>query len=101
MHDEHELARPKELGAVQHIIGHIIIAVLIIFIFGLAVMWLWNGLLPGLFGVKLIHYWQALGLVILARLLFGSFGFGLGASASILPAFPAAPETFSWKLGGL
>lgn len=78
MNDDHEIARPKELGVVQHTIGHIIIAVILIFIFGLAVMWLWNGLLPRLFGVKLIGYWQGLGLVILARLLFGSFGFGFG-----------------------
>jgi hypothetical protein len=34
-------------------------------------MWLWNWLLPGLFGIAVIGYWQAFGLVILARILFG------------------------------
>ena len=42
------------------------------FIFGIVVMWLWNALLPQLFGLKTITYWQGVGLVILARLLFGS-----------------------------
>jgi hypothetical protein len=38
---------------------------------GWVTMSLWNWLLPGLFGWKLITFWQAIGLVILARLLFG------------------------------
>lgn len=37
------------------------------------VMSLWNGLMPALFGLKLITYWQAFGLMILFRLLFGGF----------------------------
>ena len=41
---------------------------------GLAVMALWNALLPALFGLPLITFWQALGLLVLGRLLFG-FGF--------------------------
>lgn len=40
---------------------------------GLLVMALWNALLPPLFGWKAIGYWQAWGLLILARLLFGGF----------------------------
>ncbi len=43
---------------------------------GLVLMLLWNALLPSIFGLKAIGYWQALGLLILARLLFGSFGRG-------------------------
>jgi len=37
-------------------------------------MWLWNALMPGLFGLKTIGYWQGVGLVILARVLFGFSG---------------------------
>lgn len=33
-------------------------------------MWLWNWLMPYLFGVPQIGYWQALGLMTLASLLF-------------------------------
>lgn len=39
-----------------------------------AVMLLWNFLIPPIFGLATINFWQALGLFILARLLFGGFG---------------------------
>jgi hypothetical protein len=42
-------------------------------VFGLAVMNLWNWLMPSLFGWKLVSFWQAVGLVILSKILFGSF----------------------------
>lgn len=38
---------------------------------GLAVMALWNWLVPALFGLKQIGFLQALGLLVLTRLLFG------------------------------
>lgn len=37
-------------------------------------MWLWNAILPQLFEVGSISFWQALGLLILSRILFGGFG---------------------------
>ncbi len=43
----------------------------IIAIVGLAVMELWNWLIPELFNGNMINYWQALGLLALARLLTG------------------------------
>lgn len=46
-------------------------------IFGLAVMFLWNGLLPDIFGIPAINYWQAAGLLILARILFGGINGGM------------------------
>lgn len=45
---------------------------------GAVVMLLWNWLLPGLFGWPQIGFWQALGLLALARILFGGFGRGGG-----------------------
>ena len=39
-----------------------------------ATMWLWNALIPDIVGWKSIDYWQALGLLVLLRLLFGHFG---------------------------
>lgn len=47
---------------------------LFIFLFGEAVMHLWNWLLPALFGWRMITFWQGLGLLLLCRILFGSFG---------------------------
>jgi uncharacterized membrane protein YbhN (UPF0104 family) len=42
--------------------------------FGQAVHYLWNWLMPEIFGVKPISYWQALGLLGLSWILFGGFG---------------------------
>ena len=49
-------------------------AALFALLFGFIVKWLWNWLMPGLFGLAEIGYWQAFGLVILAKILFGGFG---------------------------
>ena len=43
-------------------------------VFSVAVMLLWNALIPTIFGLAVINFWQALGLLALARILFGSFG---------------------------
>lgn len=40
---------------------------------GLVVMGLWNWLAPDLFGGRLISFWQAIGLLVLSKLLFGGF----------------------------
>ena len=45
-------------------------------LFGEIVMHLWNWLLPAIFGWKEITFWQALGLLVLCRILFGGFGNG-------------------------
>ena len=39
------------------------------FTFGL--MFLWNWLMPAIFGLTIITFWQALGLLILSKILFG------------------------------
>ena len=44
-----------------------------LFIFGNLVMYLWNALLPGIIGVSTITFWQALGLLVLSKILFGGF----------------------------
>ncbi|MGA7615918.1 MAG: hypothetical protein WBX15_12145 [Thermoanaerobaculia bacterium] len=41
---------------------------------GEVVKLLWNWLLPSLFGFHAITFWQALGLLLLARILFGGVG---------------------------
>lgn len=47
---------------------------LFIFVGGEIVQHLWNWLLPWLFGWRLLSFWQAVGLLVLARILFGNFG---------------------------
>jgi hypothetical protein len=51
---------------------------LFLFIGGQVVMYLWNWLLPPLFGWRLITFWQALGLLALCRILFGGHGWHHG-----------------------
>jgi hypothetical protein len=50
--------------------------VIFIGIGGEVVMRLWNWLAPALFGWRQITFWQALGLLVLCRILFGGFGHG-------------------------
>ena len=51
------------------------------FIGGEIVLHLWNWLLPPLFGVRQISFWQALGVLVLCRILFGGHGWhGAGRS---------------------
>jgi hypothetical protein len=43
-------------------------------VFSVVVMLLWNMLMTRIFGLPVLNYWQAVGLLILARLLFGGLG---------------------------
>jgi len=42
-------------------------------IVGLVTVGLWNLLMPAIFGLPAISFWQALGLLVLSRVLFGGF----------------------------
>lgn len=50
-----------------------LMGILAFILFGFVAMWLWNWLMPAIFGLKTITFWQAVGLVILGKLLFGGF----------------------------
>jgi hypothetical protein len=43
---------------------------------GWTTMLLWNWLMPTIFNLCFINFWQALGLLVLSRILFGGFGGG-------------------------
>lgn len=47
-----------------------LIVILAIFGFGYVTMLLWNWLIPAVFSGPVITYWQALGLLVLSKLLF-------------------------------
>jgi hypothetical protein len=51
---------------------------LAITVFSLVVMSLWNWLMPAIFGVRAIGFWQALGLLALSRILMGGLRGGPG-----------------------
>lgn len=56
----------------------IIVGVAAVGIFGWIVMQLWNGVAVPVLHVSSISFWQGLGLLVLCRILFGSFGKGGG-----------------------
>jgi hypothetical protein len=62
---------------VFRIIGLVILGLIgataIALLLGYVVVWLWNWLMPALFGITTITFWQAVALVILARILIGGF----------------------------
>jgi hypothetical protein len=43
------------------------------FLFGYIAMSLWNWLMPAVFGLKTLSYWQAFGLLVLSWIFFGRF----------------------------
>lgn len=47
--------------------------VLAVTVVSFVVMGLWNVLMPGIFAVRAISFWQALGLLVLSKILFGGF----------------------------
>jgi len=53
------------------IFGGLIIAVIMAFLFGFVVQYLWNWLMPSIFGLAKITYWQGFGIILLARIIFG------------------------------
>lgn len=52
------------------IVGGIIVGILFAFLFGWLVMLLWNWIMPAVFGLGTLTFWQAWGLVILTHILF-------------------------------
>jgi len=56
------------------VLAGITFACVMAFVFGLVVQWIWNWLMPGLFGLGEISYWQAFGMIILGRIIFGGIG---------------------------
>ena len=66
----------KVLKWVGIVIAAIAGAALIALLLGYFVMLLWNWLMPTIFGIKTIDFWQAFGLMFLARMIFGSLGGG-------------------------
>ncbi len=49
-------------------------AAALVFLFSWIVMLLWNAILPELVNVRQINIWQAMGLLVLSKILFGGFG---------------------------
>lgn len=68
----------KRSRIARMILLFILIAPLAIFIFGSVVMLLWNNVLVPVLSVHVVTFWQALGILVLSKILFSSFGGGRG-----------------------
>ncbi len=51
----------------------IIAAIIFLLLFGYGFMLLWNWLMPDVFGLPNLTYWKAVGILVMAKLLFGHF----------------------------
>jgi uncharacterized membrane protein YgcG len=65
----HSIAKKIAIG-IAILIGFIVF----MFVGGILVQWLWNWLLPDIFGLRRVTFWEAFGLLALSRILFGGFG---------------------------
>lgn len=57
----------------KKIFGILLLVIASILLFGYIVMWLWNGILPSVIHVSTITFYQALGILLLSKILFGGF----------------------------
>ncbi len=73
----------------------IVIGLAFVLVFGIFVRLLWNWLMPGIFSLREITYGQAVGMIILARILLGLGGRGMR------PGFAGRWHTHGpWAWGG-
>jgi hypothetical protein len=63
----------KAAFVVKFLVAALVFGTLFTLVFGLAVMNLWNWLVPAVFGGKVLTFWQAVALLVLARLLVGGW----------------------------
>jgi hypothetical protein len=63
--------KETKMRIIGKVFGFLLLAVIFFAGFTTAVLHLWNWLMPAIFGLHMITYWQALGLLGLSWLLFG------------------------------
>jgi len=69
-----KLNRQRPLHYILWGVGGLILAAAAAFFFGFILMLLWNWLMPVIFGLPAITFWQGWGLVLLCHILFKSGG---------------------------
>ena len=81
-HHEHDECRHKRWSewSLKAKIGSIIAGIILIpaflALFGAVTMWLWNWLMPVIFKLPAIGFWQAVGILILSHILLKGWHFG-------------------------
>ena len=64
---------PKPIQIIAYTVLGVIAAFGFGLLFGWIIVWLWNWLMPMIFGLPTITFWQGAGIFILAKILFGGF----------------------------
>jgi hypothetical protein len=78
------------------LLGGLVLVLVLLAVLGLAVMLLWNWLMPEIFGLPAVSFLQALGLTVLCHLLFklgAGGGKGLGELVRLGQQAPSAPPS--------
>jgi Ca2+/H+ antiporter, TMEM165/GDT1 family len=65
--------RDRVIRGVTRAVQFTVFAMLFLIVFTFVVRALWNWLMPALFGLHVITIWQALGILVLSKILFGGF----------------------------
>ena len=66
----------KLIGGMSLVLAVFLVLALII---GFPVMWMWNYVVPDVFGLPPIHFWQAFWLTVLCNIMFSGLGFSSGS----------------------
>lgn len=73
---EEKCMGPDGTMKVLKIIGMVLLGAAALVAFGFIVQLLWNWLMPGIFDLRPITYWEGLGILALSSILFGRLGGG-------------------------
>lgn len=79
------------MGSVLMILNALVIAIVALIVFTVIFMWIWNLVMPDVFGTKKITPWQALGILILAAILFGGHRV-VNVYPHAMPPYASMPE---------
>ncbi|MBL7866056.1 MAG: hypothetical protein JNK10_14340 [Cyclobacteriaceae bacterium] len=71
-----KLEKVMKFTAIGILVGAVVILAMAAFVY--ATQWLWNELVPTLFGGPVITYWQMLGLLVLTKIILWPLGGGRG-----------------------
>jgi hypothetical protein len=81
--------------------GGILLGALAVFVFGSLVMLLWNEVATAVFHLPVISFWQAVGLMILSRLLFGGLGHSVAHKAMRRKDYTIWHKRFEEKMANM
>ena len=78
-HSDKQMSSSGQVGKnLLHVAGHVMVGLAFTVVFALAfallVKFIWNSIMPAIFDLKTLTFWQAFGIVVLAKLIFGGFG---------------------------